>query len=71
MQVNLIGRHAGGVTLDVTGVAGPISVTVQDRHLGLPTIPGFAIAPRPAWMAPLPLNDVADSTIVRKTYTYQ
>ena len=37
--------------------AGPISVTVQDRRLGVPKIPGVTIAPRPAWMMPAPLND--------------
>jgi hypothetical protein len=71
VQINVIGRQTDGVTLDLTvAAAGPISVTVQDRRLGVPEIPGITIAPRPAWMMPAPLNDAADSTIVRQTFRF-
>jgi hypothetical protein len=70
-QVSVIGRHAGGITLDVAlPAAEPLTVTVQDQRPGLPAIPGFTIAPRPAWMAPAPLADVADSTLVRRTFRF-
>lgn len=67
VQVSVIGRHAGGVTLDVTIPAGALTVTVQDQRPGLPAVPGLAVAPRPPWMVPAPLADVADSTLVRRT----
>jgi hypothetical protein len=71
VQINVIGRQTDGVTLDLTvAAAGPVSVTLQDRRLGIPEIPGVAIAPRPDWMMPAPLNDVADSTIVRQTFRF-
>jgi len=47
-----------------------VTVTVQNRRMGLPAIPGLTIAPRPAWMAPMPLNDAADSTIVRQSWKW-
>jgi hypothetical protein len=69
VQISVLGRHAGGVTLDVVAPAGPISVKVQDQRLGLPAIPGATIAPRPGWMVPAPLSDVADSTIVSDEFS--
>jgi hypothetical protein len=66
-----MGRQMGGVMLELIIAAdGPVSVTVQDRRWGIPNIPGVTIAPRPAWMMPAPLNDVADSTIVRRTFRF-
>jgi hypothetical protein len=56
--------------LAVVAATGPVSLTVQDRRLGLPAILGVTIAPRSAWMVPAPLNDVANSTIVRRTFTF-
>jgi hypothetical protein len=71
VQINVIGRQGDGITLDfMVAAAGPVSVTVQDRRLGLPTSPRIAVAPRPAWMMSAPLNDVADSTIVRRTFRF-
>jgi hypothetical protein len=71
VQINVIGWQIGGITLDITvASAGPVSVIVQDRRLGIPKIPGVTIAPRPDWMMPAPLNDVADSTIVRRTFRF-
>lgn len=48
---------------------GAVQVTVQDRYLGLPPMPGQTITPRPDWMMPAPFNDVTDSTLVRQTLT--
>jgi hypothetical protein len=71
VQINVIGWQVGGITLDFTVAgAGPVGVIVQDRRLGIPKIPGVTIAPRPDWMMPAPLNDVADSTIVRRTFRF-
>jgi hypothetical protein len=68
VQVSIIGRPAGSVTLELTAPAtGPVQVTVQDRYLGLPAIPGQTITPRPEWIMPAPFNDITDSTIVRHT----
>jgi hypothetical protein len=70
VQISALGRHADGVTLDVAAAAGPVTVKVQDRRLGLPAIPSLTISPRPAWMVPAPFNDVADSTIVSNVLTF-
>lgn len=68
VQLNLTGRHKGGTSLELVIPTGPLSVVVQDHHLGLPNIPGLTIEPRPAWMVAAPLNDVADATIVSRTW---
>jgi hypothetical protein len=68
VQVNVIGRHTDGAVIEVTAPAGPIRLVVQAHHLGLPTLPGFTVAPRPAWMVTAPLNDVADATIVSQEW---
>jgi hypothetical protein len=71
VQINVIGPQIDGVMLDLTVAAtGPVSLTVQDRRLGLPKMPGVTIAPRPAWMMTAALNDVADSTIVLRTFRF-
>ena len=45
-------------------MTGPLSVTLNERTLGLPPVPGLADSPRPATMIPAPFNSVADSTLV-------
>jgi hypothetical protein len=65
MQINVLGRHPDGVTLQLTVSTGAsVAITVQDRILGLPSIPGLTLMPRPEWMMPAPWNDSADSSIV-------
>jgi hypothetical protein len=69
MQINVLGRQPDGVTLELAVSAGdPVHVSVQDRILGLPSMPGLSITPRPDWMMPGPWNDSADSSIVQATY---
>jgi hypothetical protein len=68
VQVNVIGRHADGAVIELTAPDGLVTVTVQDHYLGLPTLPGFTVAPRPGWMVTAPLNDVADATIVSQAW---
>jgi hypothetical protein len=64
----VIGRHATGITVDIAAPAGPVAVTVDDQRPGLPAIPDFTVTPRPAGLVPAPLADVADSTLVRRSW---
>jgi hypothetical protein len=71
LRVDLAGRPAGSIVLDVLAPAGePVRLRVEDRLLGLPALPGVEIRPRPAWMAPAPFNYFSDSTIVERTWTF-
>lgn len=47
---------------------GPFVVTVIDQTAGLPTIPGFKIAPRGADMMPTPFLFFDSATLIRRTY---
>jgi hypothetical protein len=56
-----------GIEVGLTvAAAGPISIRVEDRSNGLPTIPGMTIAPRPADTMPAPF-ELADPTIVARS----
>lgn len=70
VRVSIIGRQPDGVTLELAAPAGPVTVTVQDRRMGLPEVPDFEPAPRPAWLMAAPVGDVADSTVVERSVTY-
>jgi hypothetical protein len=47
--------------------AGPLAIELHDWSQGLPAIAGFSIEPRPTNMFPS-AHDLADTTMVRKTY---
>jgi hypothetical protein len=71
LRVDLAGRPAGPIVLDVLAPAGePVRLRVEDRLLGLPALPGVEMRPRSAWMAPAPFNYFSDSTIVERTWTF-
>jgi hypothetical protein len=71
LQVNVIGQPSDSVTLDLLAPAtGPVDVTTQDRYWGLPEISGLVVQPRPGWMLLAPLNDVTDSAIVRRDWSF-
>lgn len=71
LRVDLAGRPAGPITLDVLAPPEePVQVRVEDRLLGLPEVPGAEFRPRPAWMAPAPFNYFSDSTLVERNWTF-
>lgn len=72
IQVVVSSWPAAGITLEATLAGGePLRLTVQDRHLGLPSFAELPITPRPDWMAPAPLGDLADSAIVRGSFVVE
>ncbi len=71
VRLNVNGHPRAPLTVDVRVEQGaPLQVSVQDRRLGLPAAE-LKLAPRPAWMAAAPFNDVSDSTIVVHTTTIE
>jgi hypothetical protein len=67
-MLNYVNAPASGalVTLMLRGSA-PLTVGVVERAFGLPEIPGWAPAPRPASLVPIQDGDL---TVVRRTYVF-
>lgn len=67
VRVNLVGGPDAPTTIELRSAeTGPLTVSVQDRRLGLPDA-GLIVEPRPQWMAAAPFNDISDSTVVAYT----
>jgi hypothetical protein len=70
VRLNVNGHPTAPVRVELAAGAGPVQVRVQERRLGLPAV-SPPIAPRPAWMAAAPFNDVSDSTLVVHSITIE
>lgn len=70
LTLQYYGLPAEGVDLTlVVGGQGPVTVAVEERSNGLPSVPGMSIQPRPASTMPAPFEN-ADPTIVRETFSF-
>ena len=76
MHLNFYGGFDDGITLQFSVPVGEapaerrLSVTLNERTLGLPSVPGLAVEPRPATMIPAPFNSVADSTLATQSWQF-